>query len=90
LRHGRPVAVCGELAADPLALPLLVGIGVRDLSVRPSAVARVKAGVRALSAAEAARVAADAATLATVGAVRSRLRAFLEESCGVREARDDC
>ncbi|MBV8720221.1 MAG: hypothetical protein JO020_23045 [Chloroflexi bacterium] len=31
--HARPVAVCGEAAADPLLAPLLVGFGVSQLSV---------------------------------------------------------
>jgi phosphoenolpyruvate-protein phosphotransferase len=90
LRHGKPVTVCGELAADPLALPLLVGIGIRDLSVRPAAVARVKSAVRALIAADATRLAADVATLTSAAAVRSRLRAYPEDTGGVRETRDDC
>ena len=40
------VAVCGELAADESATPLLVALGVRELSVAPSAVAAVKHAVR--------------------------------------------
>ncbi len=40
------VAVCGELAADERATPLLVALGVRELSVAPSAVAAVKHAVR--------------------------------------------
>jgi phosphoenolpyruvate-protein phosphotransferase len=36
---GRPVAVCGEAAADPLLAPLLVGLGVTHLSVAPGAIA---------------------------------------------------
>ncbi|MCF7547803.1 phosphoenolpyruvate--protein phosphotransferase [Pseudonocardia sp. WMMC193] len=43
---GVPTAVCGELAADPRAVGLLVGLGVRELSVAPPAVARVKQAVR--------------------------------------------
>jgi multiphosphoryl transfer protein len=43
---GVPTAVCGELAADPRATGLLVGLGVRELSVAPPAVARVKQAVR--------------------------------------------
>ncbi|GAA4560881.1 phosphoenolpyruvate--protein phosphotransferase [Pseudonocardia xishanensis] len=43
---GVPTAVCGELAADPRATGLLVGLGVRELSVSPPAVARVKQAVR--------------------------------------------
>ncbi|MDX6257266.1 MAG: multiphosphoryl transfer protein [Frankiales bacterium] len=42
------VSVCGEAAADELAIPLLVGLGVRELSVTPAAVPRVKARLRAL------------------------------------------
>ena len=37
------VAVCGEAASDELAIPILLGLGVRELSVSPSAVPRVKA-----------------------------------------------
>jgi phosphocarrier protein FPr len=42
------VSVCGEAAADELALPVLLGLGVRTLSVSPHAVPRVKAAVREL------------------------------------------
>ncbi|MET0414752.1 MAG: phosphoenolpyruvate--protein phosphotransferase, partial [Actinoplanes sp.] len=54
------VAVCGELAADPTAVPLLAGLGVRELSVVPPAVAAVKETVRATDV-RAASVAAAAA-----------------------------
>jgi phosphocarrier protein FPr len=43
---GPLVAVCGELAADPVAVPLLVALGVRELSVAPSSVPLVKEAVR--------------------------------------------
>ena len=39
---GIPVAVCGQLAADPAAIPLLVGLGVRELSVAPARISSVK------------------------------------------------
>nr|WP_232523193.1 phosphoenolpyruvate--protein phosphotransferase [Nocardioides sp. MAH-18] len=42
------VAVCGEVASDEAAVPLLVGLGVRELSVGPHAVPGVKARVREL------------------------------------------
>lgn len=39
---GRPVAVCGELASDPIGIAVLVGLGIRELSVTPVAIAGVK------------------------------------------------
>jgi phosphocarrier protein FPr len=47
-RHGRRVAVCGELAADPQAVPVLVGMGVDELSVGVAAIPEVKAMIRTL------------------------------------------
>jgi phosphocarrier protein FPr len=44
--HGRMVGVCGEIAGDPVAVPILVGLGVRELSAAPPAVPRVKRAVR--------------------------------------------
>ena len=43
------VSVCGELAADERAVPLLVGLGVRELSVAPSSVPGVKEAVRRIA-----------------------------------------
>ncbi len=45
---GRPVAVCGEAASDPIALPLLLGLQVRELSVGAARVAATCSWVRAL------------------------------------------
>ena len=42
------VAVCGEAASDDAAIPLLLGLGVRELSVGPHDVPRVKARIREL------------------------------------------
>jgi phosphoenolpyruvate-protein kinase (PTS system EI component) len=47
-RAGIPIEVCGEAASDPVALPLLVGMGVDELSVGASRVGTVRAWVREL------------------------------------------
>jgi phosphoenolpyruvate-protein kinase (PTS system EI component) len=47
-RAGIPIEVCGEAASDPIALPLLVGLGVDELSVGASRVGTVRAWVREL------------------------------------------
>jgi phosphocarrier protein FPr len=58
------VAVCGELAADPDATPLLVALGVRELSVAPAAVPSVKQAVRAISSADDPALVEEATTAA--------------------------
>ncbi|HEU0001467.1 MAG TPA: phosphoenolpyruvate--protein phosphotransferase [Ktedonobacteraceae bacterium] len=45
--HGKLVAVCGELAADPRIGPLLAGLGVKELSMSPPAMLKVKAALHA-------------------------------------------
>jgi phosphoenolpyruvate-protein kinase (PTS system EI component) len=44
---GKPVAICGEAAADPCVACLLVGLGARRLSMTPASAARVRYAVRA-------------------------------------------
>jgi phosphotransferase system, enzyme I, PtsP len=43
-RAGKPVSVCGEMASDPAAIILLLGMGIDSLSVNVSAIPRVKWG----------------------------------------------
>jgi multiphosphoryl transfer protein len=45
---GKMVAVCGGAAADRLAVPILLGLGVRELSVVPAMVPAVKRGIRSM------------------------------------------
>lgn len=73
--HGCRVAVCGEAAADPVVAPLLLGLGVQELSVAPPRVALVKQRVRELSIAASRTVAADALGLQDAAAVRRRVAA---------------
>lgn len=49
---GKWVGVCGELGADPLAVPILIGLGVDELSISVPAIPGVKAQIRSLSLAE--------------------------------------
>jgi phosphotransferase system enzyme I (PtsI) len=49
---GKPVAVCGELAGDPEAIPLLVGLGLRELSMTATSIPRAKEIIRRLRARE--------------------------------------
>ena len=73
-RHARPVAVCGAMASDFLAVPLLIGYGVRELSVAPAAVPEIKAAVRRLALADCRRVAEEALRQPSADAVRRLAR----------------
>ena len=57
LRLRMPVSVCGEMAGNPRLVPLLLGLGIRALSMNASAIPRVKQAVRALDIADCARFA---------------------------------
>jgi phosphocarrier protein FPr len=73
--HGRWVGVCGAAAGDPRAVPVLVGLGVDELSAAVPLVPAVKAQVRALSLEECqvtARQALDAVDAAEVRALVAR------------------
>ncbi len=47
-RFGKWVGVCGEMAADPLAIPVLIGLGVDELSMSPGAIRKAAGIVRVL------------------------------------------
>lgn len=55
LRARIPVSLCGEMAGDPAYAPLLLGLGIRELSMSPIGLPRVKRRVRALDLGEATR-----------------------------------
>jgi phosphoenolpyruvate-protein kinase (PTS system EI component) len=70
---GRWVGVCGEVAGDPAATPLLLGLGVRELSMSAPAIGLVKRAVRSTNTLEARALASAALGLPDAAAVRSLL-----------------
>ncbi|WP_184003208.1 MULTISPECIES: phosphoenolpyruvate--protein phosphotransferase [unclassified Paraburkholderia] len=74
-KHGKWVGVCGALAGDPLAMPLLVGLGVTELSVDPVSVPGIKARVRTLDYQLCRQRAREAQALDSAQAVRAASRA---------------
>ncbi|MEM5425606.1 phosphoenolpyruvate--protein phosphotransferase [Paraburkholderia ferrariae] len=73
-KHGKWVGVCGALAGDPLAVPLLVGLGVTELSVDPVSVPSIKARVRKLDYNDCRQRAQNALALESAQAVRAASR----------------
>jgi phosphoenolpyruvate-protein phosphotransferase len=73
--HGKWVGVCGELAADPLAVPVLIGLGVDELSVSARSIPEVKARVREFSLSEARGLAQKALVVGSPAEVRALVEA---------------
>jgi phosphoenolpyruvate-protein phosphotransferase len=67
---GKWVGVCGELGADPVAVPILIGLGVDELSVSVPAIPTVKAQIRSLNLLECQERAKYALQCATAQQVR--------------------
>lgn len=74
-KHGKWVGLCGEFAGDPLAAPLLLGLGLDEFSMAPAAIPAVKAMLRRCSRVACHGLAAHVLELATA----KEVKAYLEE-----------
>lgn len=77
-KHGKWVGVCGGMASDAMAVPVLIGLGVDELSVSVPAIPAIKALVKRLSLAECRLLAQEVVQMGTAGEVRARLAAFAD------------
>jgi multiphosphoryl transfer protein len=68
--HGKWAGVCGELASDPVAVPVLVGLGIAELSANAPAIPAVKQAVRGIDAEAAHDLAEHALELTSAAEVR--------------------
>ncbi|MCC5828385.1 MAG: phosphoenolpyruvate--protein phosphotransferase [Phycisphaeraceae bacterium] len=73
-RHRKGVSICGEMAGDPEFTMLLLGLGLRSLSMTPPALTAVKRIIRAVSVNQCQRVARKAATFDSDREVQNYLR----------------
>lgn len=64
-RLGKPIAMCGDMAGDPLLTWILVGLGLRNFSMAPRQIPLVKSIIRATNVSEAERLLAQALTMST-------------------------
>lgn len=75
---GIEVSLCGEMAADARYAPLLIGMGLRRLSMSPRVVPEIKTRIRELSAARLAELAEECMAFGTAVEVQEHLDSFLE------------
>jgi phosphoenolpyruvate-protein phosphotransferase (PTS system enzyme I) len=72
-RHGVPVSLCGEMASDPAMVGLLIGLGLTEFSMTPTAIPLVRQVVGDLHVDDARRLARHALSLATAAEVEQYL-----------------
>lgn len=76
---GKWVGVCGELAGDPLAAPVLVGLGVDELSLNSGGIPRTKSIIRTIDTAEVRSLAKQALQAESASEIRKMVQSFLED-----------
>ncbi|MDQ3364773.1 MAG: phosphoenolpyruvate--protein phosphotransferase [Myxococcota bacterium] len=72
-----PVTVCGEMAGDPMIAPILLGLGIRELSMSAVSVPEVKATIRAISATETAALVDRVKSLPTAAEIRGMVSEYM-------------
>ncbi len=76
-QHGKWVGICGGIASDPQAVPILIGLGIQELSVSIPTIPSIKAQIRQLTLTDCQTLAKQALAMATAAEVRA-LRPMLE------------
>ncbi len=78
IRHNKSVTLCGEFAANPVAIPLLLGMQLRNFSMNPHYIAEAKKIVRSLDLSECEKLYSEIRELHTAKAIESKCRALIE------------
>lgn len=76
---GKHISICGEMAADHLAVPLIVGIGFDSVSVNASSLPHIKSIIRKLSFSEVKSLCDEVLKLNTESAIKARITQFYNE-----------
>jgi len=78
-RFGRPVTLCGEVASDPRFTPLLIGLGVKELSMAAHYIPMVQQTIRRFDSLSAHRLAEEVLRLTTPQEIMERLEVEYRE-----------
>jgi len=79
-REGKPISFCGELGSDPRAVPVLIGLGMRKLSMGSSSVAVVKRRIAGITIENAKEIAAKVLEMNTAGGIEKYLEEVLAKA----------
>jgi phosphoenolpyruvate-protein phosphotransferase (PTS system enzyme I) len=80
-RRDIPVTVCGQMSSDPKFIPLLVGMGIKRLSVTPHSIPELKEVIRSIDMRQSEEIAAHALGLELSRDVENYLRGELKKIC---------
>jgi len=78
-KAGKWVGMCGEMAGDPLAIPILLGLGLDEFSINPTAIPEAKAIISSLSLVEAEKIAAKALSMSSAEEIKAYVKGVLQE-----------
>ncbi|MCA9101636.1 MAG: phosphoenolpyruvate--protein phosphotransferase [Pirellulales bacterium] len=73
-RHNKPVNVCGQMSGNPVYTMLLIGMGLRQMSVRPSAIPEIKKVCRSVTTTQCEDIAARAARMDNARDIKNFLK----------------
>ena len=77
---GKPVSLCGEMAADTLAMPLLVGLGLESLSISPATIPYAKRIIKSFNYKDAKKMADKCITVCYEAEIEETIQKFFEEN----------
>ena len=80
-QNGISVTVCGQMSSDPKYIPLLIGLGIRNVSVTPSSITELKEVIRKLEISQAVAIAEHAMQLYVARDIENYLREELRKIC---------
>jgi phosphoenolpyruvate-protein kinase (PTS system EI component) len=75
-KQGIPVTICGEVAGDPLALPLFIGLGVDQLSMNPARIVNLCRLIKRIDSSLVERLVESVLASASLGSVTRKLQSF--------------
>lgn len=83
-KNNIPTSICGEMASNPLAAVLLIGLGADELSVVPSVFPEIKSIIRCLNYEDVKRLASDVLEFSTESEIREKIEQFYSDNVNIK------